>query len=528
MRIRRLGALACIGILLSSGLAYPTSYAQSEIVLSLDKHLYAVGESVVLLGLVKSPSNIPVIVQVWNPKNEACSFQEVSVNDDGTFNAEPVLLDGKICGQPGKYTVKAFYGEFEGSITFEVRAQASAKEVDGRLETLLSILKKAKESVDDKISDLKAEGIGIPDDIMITYDDGISELRSTEMAVEADDLDSAMQHMKNAMKSFRKVFGALVALEQGEAMAAAEAPAKEQDISRLRQAISRMLAFKDKLTTTAASNNITIPEKSLRDFDSAIEESVSFLEKNDASSAAKSLAEAKQILDDIHRSLIEEGKKQKFEKVEHFIEETIERIDRMIAEAESLGLPQEVIDSLEEAKRKIAGAKSIGDIRKISAEIKSKHHELSVHKGKNLEKVLENLQSQLEESRAEAERLGLSLSVYDRIESMVDDAIAKSRSGEISAAVDILEKATRIIKEITKRLEKIKEGFQELESLENRASQLMAEHGDDPKTMKAIEKASRLIESARDMLINAMSKKDLKMADSMMRQAERILEKIRD
>lgn len=528
MRIRCLGALAFIGILLSSGLAYPASYAQSEIVLSLDKHLYTVGESVVLLGLVKSPSNIPVIVQVWNPKNEACSFQEVSVNDDGTFSAEPVLLAGRICGDLGTYTIKAFYGEFEGSITFEVRTQSPTKEIDGRLETLLSILKKAKESVDDKISDLKAEGIEIPGDIMLAYDDGISELRSTEMAVEADDLDSATQHMKNAMKSFRKVFGALVALGQEEAREAAEAPAKEQEISRLRQAISRMLAFKDKLTTTAASNDITIPESTLRDFDSAVEESLSSLEKNDASAAAKSLAKARHILDDVHKLLIQEGKKQKLDRIEHFVEETIERIDRMIAEAESLGLSQEVIDSLEEAKREISDAKSIGDVRKISAKIKSKHHELSVHKGKNLEKVLENLQSQLEESKAEAERLGLSLNVYARIESMVDDAIAKSRAGEISAAVDILERSARIIKEVTKKLDKIKERFQELESLENRASQLMAEHGDDPEILDAIGKASHLIESARDMLMNAMSKKDLKMADSMIKQADRILDKIRD
>ncbi len=526
---RHLGVLSCIGILLFAGLAYPASYAQSEITLSLDKRLYTVGESVVLVGAVDVPGNIPVIIQVWNPRNEACTFQEVGVNNDGTFTASPILLSGRVCGAPGTYTVKAFYGESEGSITFEVRAQPAA-ETNGKLQTLLSIVKRAKESVDQKVADLGTKGIQIPDDITQVYDQAVSALGATEAAVDAGDSDSAKQYFKDALKSFKKVFGALTELEQVPAVEAVQAQPKAErqeasaeESARLEQAISRALAFMNKLTKLAASNDLTIPEEDLAAFNSAIDEAREYLDNNDTEAAAQSLARAKQISNDINRSLIQKVKEQKQNRVERFIAQTIERIDEMIEEVKSLGLPQNVIDVLEEAKRRISAAKSIGEVREISEEIQTKHQEISTQKGKNIEKVLQNLQAQLEESRAKADSLGLSLSVYDRVRNMLEDA---AKSGSEPAALATLEKASRVIREITDELDVIREMSQTIGLLEDRAGQLRTEHGDDPKKLAALDKASRLLESAGETLVNAMSKKDLKIAYSMIGQAENILERI--
>ncbi len=119
--------LSCI--LLAAAVAHPASYGSSEIVLNLSKRVYSVGESVVISGLVHSSSNVPVVVQVWNPMNEACSLQQTSVENDGSFTTSPIPIVGRTCSVEGTYTVKAFYDGSEGSIGFEV--QTSGKDHKG-------------------------------------------------------------------------------------------------------------------------------------------------------------------------------------------------------------------------------------------------------------------------------------------------------------------------------------------------------------------------------------------------------------
>ncbi|MGH9923014.1 MAG: hypothetical protein ACRD38_09705, partial [Nitrososphaerales archaeon] len=155
-------AFLFFGVFLASVLAYPVAYGQSEVVLSLND-VYVSGESLVIMGLVDSPSNSPVIVQVWNPNNKQCSVQNVDVNDNSSFKAEPIVLSGDVCGIEGTYTIKAFYGQLEGSTTFEVKV-SDANEGNGKLQMLLDILNRAQQNVDNKIADYQASGETVPDD----------------------------------------------------------------------------------------------------------------------------------------------------------------------------------------------------------------------------------------------------------------------------------------------------------------------------------------------------------------------------
>jgi len=536
MSFRPFKAFMLFGILLASAFAYPT-YGQSEVILSLDKRVYTVGESVAIVGLVQSPSTIPVIVQVWNPNNEACSFQHADVKDDGSFTASQILLSGKICGIAGKYTIKVFYGEFEGSATFEVQLPtASVKKGNGRLQILVEILSKAKENVDNKIADVQSKGITIPDDINAIYEEGLAEFESTKQAVTADDFDSAKKHAKNAMKAFRKVLAKSMELEQEEPEAedasskvAQKDLEKAEEISRLKQAIARTIEFKNKLTkiaaTSAAASTI---EASIADFDKAISEAKEFAENGDVDAAAKSLARAKQILADIHKSLVQNVQKQKIDKSKEFVKKTVERIDRMIADAKAMGLPQEVIDALEAAKQKILNAKTVNEITEISKDLKGKQEELSEHKGKNFGKAVEHLKLKLEETKAKAEQIGLNLNVFDRMQDLIDDAIAKWESGETKNAVDTLEKSAEILREVNSILDHVSDKLRELDRLEESVEKLKEKYQDNPEALNAIEKALRLISGARETLKSAMSEKDFKIAEDMVLQAKHILQRIKE
>jgi len=536
MGVKRFKGFTLFGILLASVLAYPASYGQSDVLLSLDKRVYAVGESLVIHGLVQSPGNVTAIVQVWNPNNEACSFQQINVNSDGSFTADPVLLSGTLCGVTGTYTIKVFYGESGGSATFEVQQPtASTHGGNGKIQAILDILKKAKQNIDNKIADFQSKGIAIPDDINTTYQNGLAELESAKQAAKADDANSAKEHAKNALKAFKTVFAQLIILEQGETKASTavnqatqQELEKAEEVSKLKQAIARATELKNRLAKIASTSSDSAIEADFADFDKAITEASDFASKGDVDSATKSLAEAKRILLDIHKLLVQNAQKQNLDRAKEFVAKTIQRIDHMIADAKATGLSQEVIDALEAAKQKLLNAKTLGEIQEIVNELKNTEGTLSEQKGKNFEKVLEYLESQLKESRAKADQMGLTLKVYDRIQDLIDDAIAKQRSNETNTAVDMLQKSAEILQEVTAMLDQIKDGSQYLDGLQKTAEEMKGKYQNDTEALNAINNALRLVSSAKQTLENVMLKKDLETAKNMAQEAARILERVKN
>jgi hypothetical protein len=515
--------LALFSVLLLST-AYQSAYSQSEIALSLDKQVYSVNESVVITGIVPAVSNIPLILQVWNPNSEACSFQQTNVSDDGSFAASPVLLSGRICGVTGSYTVKAFYGELEGTVTFEVQLPRGS-EGTSRLKILLDILNRAKQNVDNKINDLEGKGITISDDVNAKYSYGVVELESAKQAVEINDAEGAKAHAKNAMGAFREVFAALAQLEEGESSeaGATEGSERAEEVSRLRQAIARAVEFRNKLENLASESNANIAS-GLADFDKVINDAAKFAENGEMDSAARSLADARQILSGIQKSLMQNAQKGREDKAREFVARTVERIDRMIADAKAIGLPTEVIDMLEAAKQKLLNAKDI-EILNISKELQGVEERLLEQKGRNFERTLEHLKSEVRETKARAEHAGLNLDVFQRIESIIDEAEGKWRAGEVNSAVEMLEKSTVMLREISNILEKIRDELHNLNELAGLARELKGKYQDD-EVQKAIDKALRLIEGARETLQSATSRKDFKIAEDMSQQAEYILERI--
>ncbi|MFY3740760.1 MAG: cellobiose-specific phosphotransferase system component IIA [Candidatus Nitrosomirales archaeon] len=344
-------AFAFFGVFLAAALAFPVAYGESEVVLSLGKNLYVSGESVVVMGIVQSPSNSPVIIQVWSPNNKECGVQSVIVNDDGSFKAEPVLLSGDLCGIEGTYTVKAFYGQFEGSTTFEVKVLGNTNAGNGNLQILLDIMNRAQQNVDNKIADYQASGNTVPEDIDAIYQGGLAEVKLTK---EAADLDSVKNHVKNALMAFREVYASLVVLEMDTESASVD-PAEE--ISELKQTIVRAIEFKNKLTSTAGATGVGAVETSLEAFDDAIAESTKYLEAGDLDAAREWLAEANHILDDIHKSLIQNAEKQRLEKFTTGLENkanTLKEVAKASDDSEALAAIEQAVSLITEAGQSIS------------------------------------------------------------------------------------------------------------------------------------------------------------------------------
>ncbi len=86
-----------------------------------EKYDFDAGETVLRAGGVHALRNgCPVILKVFNPKNTACSFQQLSLDQNMRFEAQPIKLGGTLCNVDGEYAITAYYGKGKALTKFSV------------------------------------------------------------------------------------------------------------------------------------------------------------------------------------------------------------------------------------------------------------------------------------------------------------------------------------------------------------------------------------------------------------------------
>lgn len=85
------------------------------------KYDFDLGETVMISGEVHVLRNgFPVILTVFNSKNSACNFQQLSLDQDMRFAAQPIKLQGILCGVEGEYKITVHYGMGKALTKFNV------------------------------------------------------------------------------------------------------------------------------------------------------------------------------------------------------------------------------------------------------------------------------------------------------------------------------------------------------------------------------------------------------------------------
>ena len=95
----------------------------SGVVISVapQKYAFEPGEIVVLSGEVHALRNgYPVVLKVFNHKNQACDFQHVKLDEGMKFKSTPIKISGDLCGVKGEYKVTAHYGSAKAITEFYV------------------------------------------------------------------------------------------------------------------------------------------------------------------------------------------------------------------------------------------------------------------------------------------------------------------------------------------------------------------------------------------------------------------------
>ncbi|AFS82454.1 hypothetical protein NSED_03240 [Candidatus Nitrosopumilus sediminis] len=61
-----------------------------------------------------------LIMQIFNPQGDLCQIQQLMPLPNGAFITNVIPLEGRICGIPGEYEIKLFYGDYSTTTTFSV------------------------------------------------------------------------------------------------------------------------------------------------------------------------------------------------------------------------------------------------------------------------------------------------------------------------------------------------------------------------------------------------------------------------
>jgi len=204
---------------------------------------------------------------------------------------------------------------------------------------LKSVLHESSSQIEQKIAEFEASGLIVPSTVVAAYNEGLTEYEAALASLEQEDVDGAQEHAVQAMSLF----------EDGlERIFEAENLAKGNDYLvesfELSESITNLETEADEIQSLVSDNSLDI---SFGEYDNAINQAKELVATGDLLDAAQQLDFADETLEEIHDQIDEETDSNQDERIKDFVENTIQQLDGIVANANALGLSPSVIESLE-------------------------------------------------------------------------------------------------------------------------------------------------------------------------------------
>ncbi len=177
-----------------------------------------------------------LIMQIVNPRGDLCQIQQLIPLSNGAFTTDVIPLKGRICGVPGEYEIKLFYGDYSKSATFTVSSHSFTKPSNEQMISsaqnlvsaqsvligeLFDIPSPSVNANSDNLSELESGHVSLWSDYFI--DDLLFEINPLTRPIISSSLDSVQQLLDNDEISFdtaksidKKIFAAIFYSEIGD------------------------------------------------------------------------------------------------------------------------------------------------------------------------------------------------------------------------------------------------------------------------------------------------------------------------
>ncbi len=198
---------------------------------------YDNGEPLFIFGQVANITNNSfLIMQIINPRGDLCQIQQLMPLTNGVFITDTIPLKGRICGIPGEYEIKLFYGDYSKTTLFHLSPNSFSEQNNNQkislaqnlvlnqaslISEIFGISSPISNQTSTNLSELESVYVDLWDEFFV--DDLIFEIESLIRPAVSSSLDSVEQLLNEDKISFdvsksidRTIFAAVFYYEIGD------------------------------------------------------------------------------------------------------------------------------------------------------------------------------------------------------------------------------------------------------------------------------------------------------------------------
>lgn len=310
-----------------------------------------------------------------------------------------------------------------GGVTHTVQA-----ETDPLL--LLKIAKQAQRQLENQMNN------DVSDKTKQLFKEGTQEIKNLEESIKSNDEDSAKTHFLSAMRIFKAISQQLSNIKSSQPEMATLKATSAKDPSA---DFKRMQDYVNNLKIIAKKYSTSIDFSELDDLFVTARKQISDKQFDDA---VETISKIKQIIVDFNNKIREYASQQEQSRATAYAQTYLEQLDRLIENAKSQGLSENIIQKLETAKANLSSTTDPHEIIKQIREIISIKEQFELTKNDRLESRVMQIEKTL-----------LKLSNSDKLsQSDIDDAKKTIQIIKRNLAKGEFEKANELLRSLASLL----------------------------------------------------------------------------
>ena len=337
---------------------------------------------------------------------------------------------------------------------------------DSQSDSLIRIASQARDQVKIQLSK-----VDVTQEIQEKFDAGSEHIKLLIEAAENEDGPAARQHFLSAMTIFKDIIQQISERPVAAEAALSDSPTAAADTSRIAQELDRLERYISQLKRIAVNNGFDLDSSKS---DNLIEQARNDLREGNSDSAISAIQEIKQSIVELNQILRENTKQYTTDRAKTLAGKHLEILNKLIEEAEEIGVSSDTLDRLLEAKKNLS---SLSDV--------------SVEQIINHVKRIISVKQDFEESKV------------DRIESRYQELKSKiDRISNTDSDIPELDKAKTMFSELRELIStgSFNEAIRLLNSLNNLVNEIQNSMNDEEEVAAAEERPTSLSDSKTDRI----------------------------
>jgi DNA repair exonuclease SbcCD ATPase subunit len=381
---------------------------------------------------------------------------------------------------------------------------------DTQSDSLIRIASQARDQVKIQLSKIDAT-----QEIKEKFELGSEKIELLIEALKNDDIPTARKNFLSSMTIFNEIIQQISELSSTSKTASSSQTAIPSYVS---SEIDRLERYIDQLKRIAIKNGFELDSTTA---DKLIEKARNEI-KEENSDVTSTIEDIKQSIVDLNNSLKEKTRQYTTDRAVSLAEKHLEDLDKLIAEAKDIGVSQDTLDRLIDAKEQLNSVSDASNVRKIIDEVKKL---LSVKKQFEDTKI-QRIQVRTDQLESTYERLSTQIDNIPELEKakeMLSELKVLISEKKINNAIQVLNSLNNLLNEIENSIkieeEEIAESNEEqissladskierikikIERLEISLNNLNDEIGDNAAAKRWLNNAFSLLQDAKNQVDNS-------------------------